>query len=912
MRSRERIRSRRLRGRSRARAHLLVAGALGCAIAWSGIAVAEGVTDTSRTTPTSPGRETERPDGDLLLLAIRLDQQDLDVTLGAWVREGAIRLPLGELAQALGLAIEVDPGQGLAQGFVIDPRRRFRLAKGSGTVLIDGAPRPLAAASVTWHDDDVYVDARRLEEWLPLDLVVERSTLTVSVRPRERLPIQQRHERARRAARALAGATPSVDRARLQAPYRALGWPASDLTLYAYRQSARSAARGGLQYTSLLGGDLLYMEGRGFLSGDDRDPFRQARFSLGRRDPDPVLLGPLHAREFALGDVLDPGLELVSLASAGPGALVSSVPLFEENEYDRRTFRGDLAPGWDVELLRNDALVGYRQSGTGGLYEFADVPLLYGVNVFRLQFHGPQGQSRSETRIVNVGRSLTPPGRIDYRVVAHQPAGGGAGRARGELAVGLSPQLSATARVAGLALEDGDHLYGGGGLRVGWERVFVKVDAVADTAGGHALQAAVATRLGPRLGLWSQHARLDRFRSEVFRPLFGDVRSRSVIRLDLEPGASDRPRIPTSVEWRWDRLEGGGRVDELTHQVSGAARGLRLSHRLQARWVRLTGPSPPTERRGALLVSRGLGTVAVRGAVEYELEQGGRLRDLGLVAETSRFGQRFVAGIRRGVQAREHGGYLSATRERGRWGMVVRSDYSSASGGGVSALLSFGLDRDPRSGRWSADALRGAESGAVSAQVFLDGNGNGRKDAAEEPIEGVRLRSSQSGAEARTGPDGVALLRGLPGGLEADFGLVESSLEDPLRITSRPSVTILPRAGSPVRVDFPIQLCGEVAGTVSLRHGNVTRPLGGARLELVSEPEGRRVKTARSAFDGYYDIAAIPPGRYRLRVAPPGPPRADVAPVAIVIEIGADGPILEPTDVELVEVTPEIAGEDGP
>lgn len=871
--------------------------------------------DTARVSPTEPGPRDATPhaaDEDLLLLALRLDPFDLDVTLGTWRRRDGLLVPLGGLAQALGIGIEVDPIQHVAQGFVLDPRRGFRLNAGSDVVVVDGTTRSVDPSEIEWHDDDVYVDTRRVSEWLPLDLIVDRRAATLTVRPRERLPVQQRRERERRAARKLAGQTPPAPGPIVRAPYRAWGYPASDHSLYAYRQGQAFGARSGLQYTSLFGGDLLFMEGRGYVAGDDRDPAREVRLSLGRRDPDPVLLGPLRAREFAIGDVLDPGLELVSLASAGKGTLLSSFPLFDENEYDRRTLRGDLPPGWDVELYRNDALIGYRRSGAEGLYEFPDVPLLYGANVFRLQFYGPQGESRTETRIVNLGRSLTPRGRIDYRVIAHASDAAAGSRVRAEISAGLSRQFSATARLARLSLDGRDHLYGGAGLRFGWERVFVKADAIDDTAGGSAAQATVATRIGPRWGLWAQHAWLDRFRSEVFRPLFGDIRSHDAVRADVEPGAADRRPIPTSLEWRRDRLGGGGSVDDVIHQVSAGVRGLRLSNRFQWRFVRLNGASPAPERRGALLVSRGVGNMAVRGVVEYGFERGGELRDLGLVAETSRFGQLLAAGIRRSSLASEHSGYLSVTRPRGRWGMVLRSDYSSVSGGGVSALLSVTLDRDPRSGRWNLDARRGAENGAVSAQVFLDDNGNGRKDPVEEPLEGVRLRSSQSSPEASTGPDGVALLRGLPGGLATDLGLVASSLDDPLRIATRPQVTVLPRAGGAVRVDFPIQLCGEVAGTVSLRRAGVTGPLAGAKLELLTDSGDRLVRSVRTAFDGYYDIAAIPPGRYRLRVTPSGPPRADVAPAIVAVDIGPNGPILEPVDVELIEVTPEIAGQDGP
>ena len=848
-----------------------------------------------------------RPEGDLLLLALRIDQLDLDLTLPGYPGVVSTLVPLGALARGLEIAIQVDPATGVAQGFVLDERRRFRLRAAADTAWLDGAPRSFARSQVEWHPDDVYVDARLLAEWLPLDLVVDRRACTLTIHPREPLPIQRRLERELVARRVVADAEPVVLGERLAAPYRLWGWPASDHTLHLYRQGSSIGARGGLQFASNVTGDLLYQEAHGFVAGDDRNPTRDVRLSMGRRDPDPVLLGPLRAREIMAGDVMDPGLELVSVASAGKGVLLSSFPLFEETTFDRRTFQGDLPPGWDVELYRNDALIGYQQAGSGSRYEFADVPMLYGLNHFRLQFYGPQGQTRTEVRTAHLGRSLMPQGRICYRVMAQERADE-TWSGHAEFSTGITRQLSVSGRVAGLEDEGGARPYEGVGVRVGWDRLFVKTDAMLDDTRGSVLQAALATRVG-NLGLWAQHAWLNDFRSEVFRPVLGSILGRTGVRVDLELRRAGWPRLPTSLEWRHDDLASGS-VHELVHEVSVAGRGVALSNRLHSRFVRLDGASPPVERRGTLLINPGLRRVRLRGAVEYGLERGGELRDVSLSAETHRLGPLLSAEIRRTVHTRETSGRLTVTREYGSLGVSLRSDVSSASGGGVSVLLTASLDRDPRTRQWHLDARPRSESGAVTAQVFLDGNGNGLRDPGEDPLEGVRVRATPGGTEARTGADGVAMLRGFPSGYRSDVGLVTSSLEDPLKIPRRSDVAILPRAGSPLLVDFPVVVCGEIAGMVYLRSAGADRPLAGARLELIAQADGSVVKRGRSAFDGYYDIAAIPPGRYRLRAIPPGPPRPDVEPATIAFEIGPDGPILESMDLVLVARPPQIAGED--
>lgn len=282
----------------------------------------------------------------------------------------------------------------------------------------------------------------------------------------------------------------------------------------------------------------------------------------------------------------------------------------------------------------------------------------------------------------------------------------------------------------------------------------------------------------------------------------------------------------------------------------------------------MPGSSLPDDRRGFLFVSRNTRWFSLRGDAEYELERRGRVQDLSLTAETWRLrGTLLSAGVRRSNRTPQTTGHLSLARSRGRLGLTLRSDLEPGGHGSVSALISVALNQDPRTGRWYAQERPVAGNGAASARVFLDENGNGRKDAGEEPLAGITLRADPANTAGTTGADGVAFLSGLPSGQRTDVSVVTGTLEDPLWVPQRTALAVMPRPGQAVLVDFPVTVTGEIAGTAYLLQDGVRRALAGIELELV-DGAGHVVKRARSAYDGFYDITGVLPGRYTLRTAP--------------------------------------------
>jgi hypothetical protein len=842
----------------------------------------------------------ERPEADVLLLALRLDRSVLAEALPTYQEGGSVLVPLGEVCRLLGLGITVDVGRGLAAGFFIDERRLFALDVAARTVVAEGQPRRFDPARIEVHQDDVYVDAALLSEWLPLHLGVDLYGSTITVRPDEKLPSQLRLERESKLASSRAGQRLTASAyPTLELPYRLFDGPFVDQTLGFTRQPhPQGGSQNSLQSSAYATGDLLFMEASAYVSATDHG-VSDLRLSLSRKDPDGKLLGFLGAREVTVGDVLHPGLDLIALPSSGPGLAISNVPLQLPTQFDRQSFRGDLPPGWEVELYRGQDLLAYARSRPDGLYEFLDVPLLFGLNLFRLELYGPQGQHRTETRRLNVGDTLTPQGKIYYRLVGNDPSDGLFGQGREALArssldlsAGLTGNLSVSASLASVDLADRRHTYGKAGLRTFWGLLFANVDVAVDTGGGSAWQATLQSRLG-RFGLQLQHAELDHFVSEPFLSSLDPLRSRTTIRLDATVPETFLPPLPVLVEVRQDRLESGQQVDELSGRISAFRRGLSIANQVGWTFSSGSGPAYPASASGQLLVSKFLQTFALRGELDYTIEPSRALTSVALTGETRVVpGLLLSTGITRTVLPQRTQYLVGVSKLVGAFAYGVTADYSSPDGFGVSILLSVGVGRDARNSNWHPQARALAGSGALSGRAFLDLNGNGRMDAGEKPIAGAGFLLGGAGNLARTNDAGEAFLPNLPPYQSLGVALAPSTLEDPFWKPAREGVRIVPRPGKTAVVDFPVVISGEITGTVYLKRDGKSREASGVELELVDH-HGVVVKKVKTGYDGFYDIVEIGPGGYTLSVTAEHVRRLRVVAPSREVEMVPSGTVLD-------------------
>jgi hypothetical protein len=862
--------------------------------------------------PAEAGGSPLRPQVDpeqLWPLELRLGGRVLDGGLLAVDHDGELLLPLAGLAAAFELAVHVDPARARAQGWLIHPHRLFELDLGERTLHIEAAARDLGSARIIVWSGDIYVDARSLSAWWPVDLSIDRRRLRLEAVSRETLPIESRLAREKLHERlGLRGADPGGPAA--ESPYRWWSVPAVDLKLYSRSLRAQGGGRDWQSgYDLAAAGDLLQLRSELLWTGIAGE-YSRLRMRAGRRDLDGEMAGPLHLREFTLGDVSTPSLPFVSQMRGGRGIQLSSFPLNYFTELGQLTLDGDLRLGWDVELYQNEVLIDFQGSSDDLRYAFEDVPTVPGLNVFRLVFHGPLGETREEERRVWMDGGLAPAGETRSRVTFNQhdsdllafgDLGGdeqlrGEPRAIGEVEHGFGETFTLALGAATLPLLEGRHHYATLAARTELDGSFLRADLLGVSGGGWGVGAGWQTRLG-RTSLALSHHEFRDFLSERTRSWGGGrLLGRSEANVD---GSVPLRRLPLyyRVGFGHSRLREARLQTDADLRLSTWLRPVWLTHTLRGRVDRGDGIASEY-LEGELLASHRRGPLGLRGRLAYGAAPAG-LRSIGAVGDWTPDHLNSVRlGVTHAFGSRTSG--LAALSRR--VSVFVMSSYVEVDDRGIAQAglgMSFGITPDPHTGRARWQDPTATRTGVVDARVFLDQNANGRYDAGDEPLPGVGFLTPGRGGTARSDAWGRAFLVELPIDGRIDVGIDAGTIEDPHWRAPRESERIVLRPGAPLRLDFPVVPVGEIDGWVRVARGGGPRPMPGISVQLV-DASGEVLQSTRSQIDGFYVFQEIVPGRYRLRVDPDQVRRLGlVAPAEREVVLSAAGAILSDEDLEL-------------
>lgn len=840
-------------------------------------------------------------DSNVIVLEAVLDGHVLSDSLTAYQDGDQFLLPLGELARLLTLAITVNAQEGSASGFIIREDRLFGLHVGRALVNVNGREQQIDPSLVHVLGDDIYVAHKALQQWLFIDFEVDLPTLQLRIKPRVRLPMQERLQRER------AGAPPgslgppaSRDGAypMVSSPYAMARAPFIDQTLGSDARFGRDAAQYKTAYAAYITTDMLGMEAAAYVTASRDKPLPELRMTLARHDPDGQMLGPLHARALELGHVVVPSVPNVLMSGqGGMGVMASNHPLGQPTNFDRHSIRSDLPPGWDVTLYYNDALVGYQPAGADGRYAFDDLPLSFGPNEFRLVFNGPLGQVRVEKQHFLLDQSVVKPGEVFYALAHQQTPGGSLDVAQLDLGLtqALSAQIGVVRQPAGERTPAAS--YSQLGLRTYWDGLILNAQLTQSPGGGLLTDTGIKTRVG-RYALAAEHIQRNQgFYSEVFAAGQDNIRFRDKLGLTGSVQTDEWAPISMALEAARDVLASGSDKLGVAARVSTLLGGSAVSN--SVRWQR---DAQKYSTEGSMQVSRRVIDIGLNAQLDYALRPEVALRTLALTADHSLAnGYRINGGVLHSPTARSTQFSGGLSKSFGGFAMAVSAGYSTRHELIVGLQLFMALGRDPRSGNWFGDAQPLAGTGAVSVQAFVDKNMNGVRDPDEEPVPNAGFFIGSGGRyPARTGRDGTAFINRLSPAQYADIALDPSTLEDPQWKPSVQGVRVLPRPGVVQVVDFPVIYTAEVEGTVYLVDAaGRRRGIGDARLELVNA-QGEVLATTKSSPDGYYLLHQVAPGPATLRIAPEQARKLRLTgALSRPLQVPADGEFLSGQDFEL-------------
>lgn len=794
--------------------------------------------------------------------------------------------PLGELSHLLGFAIDVNGLSGYAEGFFIDPKRTFKLHLAAGHALIEGTPRPFEAWQVRPFGGDLYVDLRLLQLWFPLNPKAALNESSLYITPRERLPVEAAWDRDRTNARLLQNGAHRDEHKGplLDTPYRFLSLPLVDAAAFWNRTKSIPSRSPIVSFNT--GGDLLWMSSNLFALRDDQGSWKGSRATLFREDPDGNLLGLLHARHLSLYDLQQStSMELVGAMPPGRGVAVDNYPTSYRSAFATRSFQGPIPVGWTVELFQNGGLLGYQQATADGRYAFPEVPLTFGLNLFKLVFHGPHGESREETYRLDISQDMPEPGSFRYRAIALRPrdasplATGGPQLTQDTMTMvegetGLSPRFAVKAGTAQGHYTDGTRTYALAGVRS--LLPFLSMDLTAgrdkrpDGLSGQAMEAVLRTGLDYSSLQLRRSVYRDGF--QPFAYITSGARTMQIRSETLLTMSTALPfkSLPTSLVYNYQEqrfLEGGRAYHRLQAGFNFGNVNLSQAFGLNREWDQTRSTR---QLEGTLLATAYFGVASYQADVRMlrDKDRGGTH----MAGWNLRAARAFVSGIRleggfRGTRSLgDASTFAHLTQQSGRVGYGVDVSWTRGVGYSIGLRVQTSFGRDPHTGRWFTQAQPLSGLGAVSARAFLDLNQNGRFDAGERLLQDVSFRvGDMSRGEWRPDPT-VAVYTQLARAIDSQLQVDTATLEDTTQVPAVASYTVRPRAGTLLKVDVPIAILGEVNGTVRLRRAGKTREISGLEIQLV-KPNGEVARSMRSAFDGFFEFRELPQGEYTLRVA---------------------------------------------
>jgi hypothetical protein len=742
-----------------------------------------------------------------------------------------------------GIEILIQPGN---VPFVVDTAgRSWRLGK---------TRRNLEASQLATADGEVYLETGLLGRVLDLEIAVSWPDLQVVVIDPAGLPLARRVRRdAMLRSRLAASAVPE------EVVARRFGLERPALSGLVLDYSILSPTDGPLEsatYSTAFGLDLF----GGSLSagvqsqGADR-PARSEVAWTGIWRESPTLA------QLKLGDAFATGPRTRALR----GISLTNSPYTRPAWLGVVPFSGELGPGWSVEAWRGGRMIGFDSVNALGQFSF-DVPVQYGENPVDFVAYGPFGEIREFNRNYRARQEGIPAGRLEYGLSA------GACRERCQATGNLDLRYGLTARWTlrgGVdrfwrdTLTDLTHPYVGlyGSVGNAWS---VEAEAVSRAV----LRTGVRFEPTQYLQL---AAEVDRFAQGVQAPILTPQGREN--QWTLSAFLRPLPRWAGShIEASLDRINatsGGLTSGRLGLSVQQGAFRLLPSIRFQ-RSAPPTGPGQSSVFYGLntfILPQPALGPVlgSILWRTTLDLERGNG------VASTSAYGS---LPILRGLRAESGITWVRGGRGPGVSFLLaaelpsVRTYTSVQAGGGRPATGAQYVQGSVIYNRTSqlVELSHGPslERGGVTGRVFLDQNANGRFDAGEMPIPGVRIAVGHDYADSDT--NGVYRVWDLLPFEPTRIAVDSVSLPSPLWTPAFSAASIEPSPNRYRVVDLPVVPGGVAEGRV-VRRGLEQTPLAGVTLILRHDESGesRRVVTFS---DGSFYAMGLKPGEWVMGIDP--------------------------------------------
>ena len=355
------------------------------------------------------------------------------------------------------------------------------------------------------------------------------------------------------------------------------------------------------------------------------------------------------------------------------------------------------------------------------------------------------------------------------------------------------------------------------------------------------------------------------------------------------------PQGSYTLQVRDQALDNGNRVTTYSNSLSAQILGASFTNDLDYQVSDTTDPT----LIGSLTARRRIPLGNLRGRINYGLKNPAELinADLRLQSRISndltlntQFTSNFIGNQENTLRLG-----LDKTFDKFRLGVTGSASDNSDYQFGFNVAYNFipqSLSGDYKMTSDTSDL----NTGSVFLRPFVDTNANDIFDPGEQSVEGLRFKNLLSGRKGEPSQDATIRVAGLKPNVVNRIKLDPSSYPDIYMEAEKPFISIYGKRGTNGPLDFPIDLLGEISGTLYYYNVNTDslEPLPDTLIYLMSD-SGDIVQQLYSEFDGYYTFSGVRAGTYQVYL-----PESDTLSVLNLTSNGGIGVTTTMDDLEAV------------
>jgi hypothetical protein len=770
--------------------------------------------------------------------------------LTAIIKGETAYLPVKELFEFLKIRNLASPDMDTIHGFVADPAATYLIDRTNFRITYKEKSFELKESEIMRSSFDLYLRSDYFGLIFGLDCSFNFRSLSVNLSSKTELPAMRelRLESMRRNVSRMKGEKKADSVINRGFPMFSLGM--ADWSVIRTEMTGQEKRTGNNTRANLaLGGMIAGGETNVYLNYNSLETFTPKRQYVRWRyvNNDNKII-----RQVAAGTIFPQSISSVFVPILG--VQFSNTPTTYRRSFGSYTLSDHTEPGWVVELYINNILIDYTKADGSGFFTF-EVPMIYGNTDVKLRFYGPWGEERTSEHSIIIPFNFMPQGQLEYNLT------GGI----------LSDQYKSIYSKASFNYGLSKRITMGGGM-----------EYLSSLPSGQSIPFVNASiRLGSRLFVSGEHANGVRSKAIL------NLRLPFNLQLDINYSKYSRTqkavrfnyleekKIAFSFPIRSGRFFAFSRltINEFTlpesslrtaeFLTSGAIAGVNSNLTTLAIF---SEPGNPLVFSNLSLTFRLPAGIRLRPQVQYEYKQ----KDFSMLKcdlEKSIF----------------HRGFLNVSFEKDNiskthsFGIGLRYNFSFAQTSFTAVKNTFSttmmqsargsLLYDNKTKSLNMNNQSQAGKGGLIITPFLDLNCNGKKEAHEPRVAGLKFRINGGTVKRNNNRDTSIHVIGLEAYASYLIELDKNSFDNVSWHLAKETINVVIDPNIYKQVLVPVKVEGEVSGTVFIKNDKGVNGQGRMIVNIYRN-DSELVAKVLSEADGYYNFMGLVPGNYSVAIDP--------------------------------------------